>query len=377
MRIWTIPLLGALALSLAVADPATARPRLGGALLGVFGGLLGARHAHRHYRHGARARAYARASAQAARRAAMGRDIGKPVAWAGAVFWPHAADDLFGYAFFPDSAGARFWAYGDILSDVFVDSGPPPTARGRASRIKRIRSASATNERATEPPLDACGSASGSNAADGVIDRIAQVVTPNDAQRALLAPLRTALVAAGERIAAVCPTDAAVNPLQRLDAMQDRIGALRDAALTIHVPLENFYSALSEAQKARLAGRNGEAGARQSAGQRASANCGQRPATGDGGAIERLINPTPDQRASLQALQMQFAGFGQLVLSACPGETPASPVERLDAAGKRLTTMLFAVMSTGPALQAFYGSLSDEQKANISNAMRRRAGERA
>jgi hypothetical protein len=39
--------------------------------------------------------------------------------------------------------------------------------------------------------------------------------------------------------------------------------------------------------------------------------------------------------------------------------------------------MLFAVMNAAPALQAFYGSLSDEQKANIGKSMRPRAGERA
>ena len=74
---------------------------------------------------------------------------------------------------------------------------------------------------------------------------------------------------------------------------------------------------------------------------------------------------------------MQFAGLDRLVATSCPAATPANPVERLGAAGDRLTTMLFAVMSAGPALQAFYDSLSEEQKANIGRSMRRRAGARA
>jgi LTXXQ motif family protein len=378
MRLMTIPLLGALALSLTLADPATARPRFGpGMILGAFS-VFGVRHAHRHHRYGARARASARARAYArdAARIEAQQVRGKPAAWAGPVFWPHAPDDLFGYAFFPNS-GERFWAYGDILNGVFADRAAPPRGRGRAARTRAIQSVAQMDDRATEPPLDLCGSAGGSNAADGVIERIEQTVTSTDAQRALLGQLRAALVAAGDRIKAVCSTEMPATPLQRLDTMQDRIWAIRDAALTMRVPLENFYDALSDGQKARLRGSVVEARTTQSSAERALPNCGgHRTQASDSGAIERLIRPTPEQRVSLQALQMRFAGLAQLVLSACPAETPASPVDRLVAAGERLTTMLFAVMSAGPALQAFYHSLSDEQKASIGKSVRPRAGER-
>jgi hypothetical protein len=384
MRLVTIPLLGALALSLTVADPAAARPRFGpGAILGAFAGLFGVRHAHRYHRHAGRARAYARAAAHG--RAARPNEVArvgppqahaKPAAWAGPVFWPHAADDLFGYALFPN-AGERFWAYSDILADVFADQALPARSRGKAGRNRTVASASPTDNYATEPSADLCGSANGSNAADAAIERIDQVVTPTEPQRALLAPLRNALTTAGARIKAVCPAELPTNPPQRLDAIQDRIGAMRDAALTVRVPLENFYNSLSEEQKGRLRGRGGEATATQSAGEHPPANCAGSAGRGDSGAIERLVQPTPEQRAGLQALQMQFAGLAQLVASSCPAATPASPVERLAAAGDRLTTMLFAVMSAGPAVQSFYDSLSDEQKANIANSMRRRAGARA
>jgi hypothetical protein len=386
MRLVTIPLLGALALSLTLADPAMAGPRFGpGAILGAFASLFGGgfRHGYRHHRRSTIARAHARGpvhSREAARRATGIKPpqiSGKPAAWAGAVFWPHAADDLVGYALFPNDAGGRFWAYGDILSDVFPVGDSGAGGRGRTARQRAMQSAPQTTEPTTEPPLELCGSASGPGAADGVIERIEQTVAPNDAQRALLTPLRIALVAAGERIALICPTDVPANPLQRLDTMQDRIGALRDAALTIRVPLENFYNSLSDAQKPRLSGRTGAGSAAQAAGERRPANCGaQAAAPPDSRAIEQIIKPTPEQRASLQELQMRFAGFAQLVLSSCPSETPASPVERLAAAGDRLTTMLFAVANAAPALQAFYGSLSDEQKANIGKSMRLSAGER-
>jgi LTXXQ motif family protein len=387
MRLVTIPLLGVLALSLTVADPATARPRFGpGAILGAFASLFGGgfRHAYRHHRRGAMVRAHARMPPRAREAARQASRIKppqvsvKPAAWAGAVFWPHAADDLIGYALFPNDAGGRFWAYADILSDVFPVRDSGAGGRGRTARQRAMQSAPQTTEPITEPPLELCGSASGPGAADGVIERIEQAVAPNDAQRALLIPLRTALVAASERIALICPTDVPGNPLQRLDTMQDRIGAIRDAAFTIRVPLENFYNSLSDAQKARLSGRTGAGSAAQAAGERRAASCGaQAAAPPDSRAIEQIIKPTPEQRASLQELQMRFAGLAQLVLSSCPSETPASPVDRLAAAGDRLTTMLFAVMNAAPALQAFYGSLSDEQKANIGKSMRPRAGERA
>ena len=382
MRVVTIPLLGVLALSLTLADPAIARPRFGpGMILGAFAGLFGGfRHGHRHHHRGAAARAYARAPAHVPRHSAIARAetpqaVGAP-AWAGPVFWPHAADDLFSYAFFPNDGGARFWAYGDILNEVFPGGDARTGARGRSARARAIQSAPPTNDRAIEAPAEVCGSAGGSSGTDGVIERIEQTVAPNDAQRALLEKLRGALVTAGERMAAVCRTEVPTDPLQRLNVIQDRVGAMRDAALTIRVPLENFYNSLSDEQKARLTD-PAAATPTQTADERPAANCGaQRAGAGDSRILERLIKPTPEQRASLQALQMQFAGLAQAVLSSCPAETPLSPVDRLVAAGNRLTTMLFAVMNAGPALQAFYYSLSDEQKANIGKSMRPR-GERA
>ena len=312
MRLWTIPLLGAVALSLTVADPASARPRFGpGAMLGAFAGLFGGfRHAQRHHRRVATARARPGDAARAGDTARAG-DIspierpyaaGQRAGWAGPVFWPHAADDLIGYAFFPNGAGGRFWAYGDILNGVFIDR-----ASLRGARVlpaaEPIAAAPETDDRPTALQRALCASVGGTSGADGVVEWIEQAVAPSEAQRELLARLGSAMEQASERIAAVCPSGLPANPLQRLDTMQDRIWAMLDAALTIRVPLENFYASLSEEQKSRLSWSDADQSAMQTAGERALPKCGEGMRGVDASlALERLIKPTREQRASLQAL---------------------------------------------------------------------------
>jgi hypothetical protein len=159
MRKWKIPIIGAVALSIALPASANARPKFGpGALLGLFaapfGALLGARPSvgqrgsrddgntrqrgarenedgntrQRGARENADTRTPARtdesresrAEPPAANRAAPSRHVG----WSGPVFWPNASDDMFDYALFPAGADNKFWAYGfgDILEGVFAAS---------------------------------------------------------------------------------------------------------------------------------------------------------------------------------------------------------------------------------------------------------------
>ncbi len=93
-------------------------------------------------------------------------------------------------------------------------------------------------------------------------------------------------------------------------------------------------------------------------------------ALGDVRAVERALRPSDEQRASLAELQMRLAGLAQLIMSSCPTQTPDSPLGRLAVASDRLTVMLFAVMTIGPTLQSFYGSLSDKQKADFDKLIR-------
>ena len=55
-----------------------------------------------------------------------------------------------------------------------------------------------------------------------------------------------------------------------------------------------------------------------------------------------------------------------MIKASCPSELPSTPPERLAAEGKHLQAMLQAVQSIRPALDDFYNSLSDEQKARFN-----------
>ena len=55
---------------------------------------------------------------------------------------------------------------------------------------------------------------------------------------------------------------------------------------------------------------------------------------------------------------------------ACTTERPVTPTGRLAAAEKRLAAMLDAVRTVRPALDSYYGSLTDEQKARLTLAQR-------
>ena len=58
--------------------------------------------------------------------------------------------------------------------------------------------------------------------------------------------------------------------------------------------------------------------------------------------------------------------------AACPTDVPTSIVGRMEAMEKRLDAMLQAVKTVRPALEAFYATLSDEQKASLNGGSGRR-----
>src|SRR5436190_18622331 len=132
MRPWTIPILGAVAFSLAAPATADARPRFGpGMILGAFaaplamlsGGRSGAAQRQSTQRHqhvaendstdGRRSERTARIERQAA---ATSNSVANR-----SVFWPRASNDLLDYAFFPKGKDEAFWAigYGAILGNAF------------------------------------------------------------------------------------------------------------------------------------------------------------------------------------------------------------------------------------------------------------------
>jgi hypothetical protein len=90
--------------------------------------------------------------------------------------------------------------------------------------------------------------------------------------------------------------------------------------------------------------------------------------------IEQAIKPTDAQRAKLDEYKAASAKAAEAMRTACPTEVPTTIVGRMVAMEKRFDAMSAAVKTVRPALEAFYATLSDEQKARIDSNPR---GERS
>jgi hypothetical protein len=284
--------------------------------------------------------------------------------WVGPLFWPFAIYDIYDYTMWDDGIG--FWDYGypDIYAAIFAPyghddltayAGPGPHGR----RHRRV------------PPLpELCGDDSREIA--GLLnDQVQSAMQPNnEAQRAALDDLTNALIAAAQIIRASCPTQAAFTAPERLAVMQQRIGTMIKAEQAVQQPLGKFYDLLDDEQEARL---NALADDRR----KISANgATEAPAAGCGAAqpaalqwpadeIEARLHPNDTQRAALKALQNANARAVDILSAACPPQEATTLPIRLDAVDGRLGAMQQAVYLVSAALQEFYATLSDEQKAQF------------
>jgi len=284
--------------------------------------------------------------------------------WVGPLFWPFAIYDIYDYAIWGDGIG--FWDYGypDIYAAIFAPyghddlaayTGPSPLDR----RHRRV------------PPLpQLCGDDSG-EIAGLPIDQIAQAIQPNEAQRAALDDLANALISAARMIRASCPTQTAFTAPDRLAVMQQRIEAMIKAESALQQPLGKFYDLLDDEQEARL-NALGEDRRKMSPAKRAT----EAPAQGCGAAqsaalqwpadeIEARLHPNDTQRAALKALQDANARAVDVLTAGCQPEDAITPPARLDAVEGRLEAMQRAVSLVSAALEGFYATLSDEQKAQF------------
>jgi hypothetical protein len=82
--------------------------------------------------------------------------------------------------------------------------------------------------------------------------------------------------------------------------------------------------------------------------------------------ISRQVQPTDQQEALLGDLKAATDKAVQILQAACPNDLPATPTGRLAAMRVRVQAMLQAVQTVRPALDKFYGSLSDEQKERFN-----------
>ena len=284
--------------------------------------------------------------------------------WVGPLFWPFAIYDIYDYAIWGDGIG--FWDYGypDIYAAIFAPyghddlaayTGPGPLGR----RYRRV------------PPLpQLCGDDS-REIAGLPIDQIAQAIQPNEVLRTALDDLADALISAGRMIRASCPTQTAFTAPERLAVMQQRIEAMIKAESAMQQPLGKFYDLLDDEQEARL-NALAEDRRKMSPAKRATGT----PAEGCGAAqsaalqwpadeIEARLHPNDTQRAALKMLQDANARAVDILTAGCQPEDATTPPARLDAVEGRLEAMQRAVHLVSAALEGFYATLSDEQKAQF------------
>jgi len=57
----------------------------------------------------------------------------------------------------------------------------------------------------------------------------------------------------------------------------------------------------------------------------------------------------------------------EIIRGACPTERPETVTGRMAAMEKRMEAMLQAIKTVRPAMDAFYETLTDEQKARLNN----------
>jgi hypothetical protein len=281
--------------------------------------------------------------------------------WVGPLFWPFAYFDIYDYALWGPRAGAPFWYYGydDIYAGLF---GPydyegltgylPPRGGSAPDRLTLL-----------------CGEDS-REIAGLPIDLIAQVIDPTEVQRAALDDLANASVTAAQKIKAACPTTIALTASGRLASMQQRIAAMIAGVATVQPPLDKFYGLVNDEQKARLnaVAEDQESKTRRRGNRSLARACDMTEPSAlkwPADEIDARLRPTDAQRADLAALQEASAKAADMLSASCRADDELTPPARLAAAGKRLDTMLQAVKQVRTALDRFYATLNDEQKAQF------------
>lgn len=93
--------------------------------------------------------------------------------------------------------------------------------------------------------------------------------------------------------------------------------------------------------------------------------------------IEQAVRPSREQKQLLDDLKRAADAAADEFRQACPETVPMTPPGRLQAMSNRLQATLAAVKTVRPALEAFYASLNDEQKARFNEVRPRLKEERA
>ncbi len=326
----------------------------------------------------------------ASRFAARGRNLGANMAartawghhwragfvgWYGPVFWPYAYSDIFDYAFWPGGYEDGYWdyAYDNFFDGMFWGEGGPPSdyayEPAASSRSNRV-SYAAVQQLCMQP---------GAGITAWPFADIEKKVGLNDDQKALLGDVQKAAGDAAATFKASCPAENAfpMTPPGRLQAMTARLQGTLDAVGVVRPALEKFYASLSDEQKERFnalgptasantrTANNAEASAALPADPKSCAEAKPGLANLPIEKIADVVKPTDAQQDGLKQLQDATTKAVSVLQAACPEDVPLTPPGRLAAMETRLKAMVEAAKTVKPALDDFYASLSNEQKARF------------
>jgi ABC-type transporter MlaC component len=297
----------------------------------------------------------------------------------GPLFWPYAYNDFVDYTFSP-YAYDTFWpyAYDDVFAGIYGGYAPEYYAAEDAYAYAGSPASQRAYDRATgsgggkasqSASAERICSGEAKGVTDFAIQKIAQQVGPDQKQQDLLDALKAASVKAVDIMQKACPTELPSTPTGRLAAMRSRVDAMLRAVEVVRPALDRFYQSLSDEQRERfIAIDQGEQAAKPQRGADLNHLCQGDLGTKSGlpiARIERTLHLNPDQQIGLKALDEATLESAKMLQAKCKPDESLTPTGRLAAMEERLQTMLKALDATQAALSKFYGSLSDEQKAQF------------
>jgi len=298
-----------------------------------------------------------------------GRDASEPgrggfIAWYGPAFWPYAYDDLFEYLLWPaDDADydGLFWidaftATVDPAWGPASAAGPPGSPRSAGRSRAGVRGLAGQSREFAK----ICGRRTPGGTGWPAV-RVSRTLDPTEGQERVLGAFKAATAAAATVLDEACVNELPSSSVSRLEAIERRLEAMRQAVAIVRPALDGLYGALNDAQRARLDGPAPDpAAATNDADPPAStlSICGPSPPQPSG--APSGIELMPAQRSALAALTAALGAAVERLRAACPAAMPWTLPQRLSVLETRLGAMLAAVRIERPALAAFCDALSRE-----------------
>jgi hypothetical protein len=308
--------------------------------------------------------------------------LGFVVGFVGPLFWPYAYNDFVDYTFSP-YAYDTFWpyAYDDVFAGIYGGYAPEYYASedtyayagsaGSESAYDRAVNRASQTTGSTEPTASSERICSGQakGLTDFSIQKIVDQVQPNQDQQGLLDALKAASVKAVDIMQQACPGELPSTPTGRLAAMRSRVDAMLKAVEVVRPALDKFYQSLNDEQRERfIAVDQGEQAGHQQRGADINDLCQGDLRTKSGLPIDRIqqtLHLNTDQEMGLRSLDQATLDSAKMLQAKCQPDQSLTPPGRLTAMEDRLQVMLKALDTTQAALTKFYGSLSNEQKAQF------------